>query len=274
MKTELLLKQMSGALVMALACSVCPWAHCQTLEKPTMIEPVVRIAGCDILLSFEGEDLREDTQRLIADDLAVVLQSVDEVSFSALTEKEHSVYEREHGLSVTHKLDLGCHRKFLPDVLRTRLGPAVQIGQAHSLIIASEVVDAYQKALKLKGSHPVMFERVDDFLGTLRTPEAREQVAADSQKARNLFYFYKVEPWEQDEHYRMNLLPGPSASVRRPSLLDFTTLRAVLKDEAAPEMPAFRTLICAKEGGKEYVDKWPPFVYVEGQWRILISPSL
>jgi hypothetical protein len=140
------------------------------------------------------------------------------------------------------------------------------------LLVDKAVVDAYQKALRMKRSRPVMFSQVDDFLAKLQDPEKRQEIARNPQKAREMFYFHKMKPWGRDEYYRNNLLPGSSAIIGRPSLLDFTTLRALFRESTEPETPAFLSVIQTREDGKEYTAKWPPFVYVDGHWHILVSP--
>jgi hypothetical protein len=235
-------------------------------------EPTVTIAGDEFSLSFLPEDVQPETKAVIADDLQLILGRLDEATFEAFGDEDRSLYEKRFQTTVTHRLKLGEQKRWLPKVLRTRFGVAVKMADTYHLLVDKAVVDAYQDALKQKQKRPGIFTQFDEFLAKLQVPEKRREIARDPEKAREMFYFHKMEPWERDEYYRRNLLPGPSATIRRPSLLDFTTLGTILNETIEPDIPAVLTVIQTREGGKEYVAKWPPIVYVDGHWRILVCP--
>jgi hypothetical protein len=232
----------------------------------------VTIAGEEFSLSFLPEDVPPEIKTVIADDLQLIVGRLDEATFEPIGDEDRSLYKKRYQAAVTHRLNFGDQKQWLPKVLRTHFGVALKVADTYHLLVDRAVVDAYQEALRLKQSSSVMFSQVDDFLAKLQDPEKRRKIARDPQKAREMFYFHTMEPWGRDEYYRSNLLPGPSATIRRPSLLEFTTLGALFRESTEPDIPAFLTVIQTREHGKEYVAKWPPFVYVEGHWHILVSP--
>lgn len=244
----------------------------QEKAPPRAPEVTVTIAGEEFSLSFLPEDVPPETKTVIADDLQSIVTRLDEAAFEPIGDEDRSLYNKRYQAAVTHRLNFGEQKQLLPKVLRKHFGVALKVPNTYHLLIDKAVVDAYQEALRLKQSRPVMFSQVDDFLAKLQDPEKRRRIARDPQKAREMFYFYKMEPWRRDEYYRSNLLLGPTATIRRPSLLEFTTLGALFRESTEPDIPAFLTVIHTRDNGKEYVAKWPPFVYVEGHWHILVSP--
>ncbi|NQT93575.1 MAG: hypothetical protein HQ559_12515 [Lentisphaerae bacterium] len=250
--------------------SVSVQAQEKTTTRPQ--EVTVTMAGQKFPLSFLAEDVPPETKAMIADDLQLTLGGLDEATFTEIADEHRSSYVNRYQAAVTHRLNLGEQKQWLPKVLTARFGVAVKVADTYHLIVHQRVIDAYKEALQLKQRRPVMFNRVDDCLAKLQTPKKRQEIARDLRKAREMFYFHKMEPWGRDEHYSRNLLPDPSATIRRPSLLDFTTLGALFRDSSVADIPAFLTLFRTRKDGKEYVAKWPPFVYVDGQWRILVFP--
>jgi hypothetical protein len=227
-----------------------------------------RIGGQEFRLLFPMTNVPPETKVVIATDIQLVLAGIEKASFSEIADNNRPRYVEQYQTAVTHRLNLDNQERWLPKALRGHLGMAVKAGDTFHLIIPQVVLDAYKKALEMKKRDPVMFSRVDDLLAKLQDAEKRREIAHDPLKARQMFYFHMMKPWDEDRYYSKNLLPA--FTIRRPSLLEFTSLGVLLRDTSAPDIPAFLTLLRAENDGKEYVEKWPPFVYVDGQWRILV----
>lgn len=258
-------------VVFAAVCAFMSAAVWVQRKEPTRsMEFAVTKAGEKFPLSFLAEGVPPETKRVIAEDLQLILGRLGEVNFEEIAHDDRSSCLERYQVAVTHRLSLGDQKQWLAKVLRTHFGVAIKVDNTYHLLVAKEVVDAYQEALGFKQRRPVVFSQFDEFLEQLQDPEKRRDIARDPQKARQIFYFHKMDPWREDEYYTRNLLPSHSATICRPSLLDFTTLDAILRDNTESYIPAVLTLIQTREDDKEYVAKWPPFVYVDGHWRILV----
>ena len=244
----------------------------QEMTPTNVQQATVSIAKQKYSLLFEGQNLSIEEKKMIADDIELILSDVKNVAFRKITNVNIHSHAKTNQNAVTYRLDLQKHKRWLPEVLRRDLGIAVKADLGYHLVINRTITKAYKEALEFRNERPAMFERLNDFVEIMQTPKKRHAIALNPQKARDMFFFYKMKPWKDDDYYRKNLPPDPSSTIRHPSILEFTTLREFFPQSTISDTPAFVTLIRSEEDGVQHVAKWPPFVYVDGRWRILVSP--
>ncbi len=253
----------------------------QVIETAPAQEVRTKIGAQEFSLLFPRTNVPTETKVAIATDLQLVLAGMEKATFAEITDKDRRRYMGQYETAVTHRLDLDNHKGWLPKALREHFGMAVKAGETFHLVIPQVVLDSYKKALEMKKRNPVMFSQVDDFLATLQNAEKRQEIASDPRKAREMFYFYMMKPWKNDDYYTTNFKPQQSLTIRHPSLLEFKTVWAFFResgelsdlDPVAIDILGFTTLTQTTVDGIEYADnQWPFYVYVDGQWRILVCP--
>lgn len=235
-------------------------------EIPAKIE----VAGQQIPLIFERPELSPETRNAIAADIELNLSHLDKVVFHPRPDAHVQAPPSGYDRVITHDLaNIGGWP--MPNALRG-FGGAVRIDGRFHLLLSRRQIEAYEKALDFKERHREIFDKVGPFIATLRDPEKMRSIASDPERARDMFYFHEMPPWEKLETYAKNLHPNDSPlKIRAPSVLDFSRLRENPGFEDAPEdVLVFATVITYEKDGKKGAVKFPPFAYVDGKWRIMV----
>lgn len=248
-------------------------------KAPNTGRPEVAVTIGDVkhVLLFEDPDIATEVRTTIGADIEQILRSVDNVAIETIGGKHRNVLERKYHL-VLYQLTMPHYKRFLPEVLQNHFGVGIRLGSTYYLAIHEKVIHEYQKAHKLKQEHFEKFKRVDDFLALFNNRKARQHAAESIEGARRFFYFHEMEPWHAYQKYArdLGLPPGGFLRIAPPSLLDFRLAKNVSGLRFGKDMGnnvLFVSVVRFKEDavGEERVEK-VPFVYSDGQWRMLVYP--
>lgn len=252
--------------------------------KPANVDSLkpleVTIGGKMVPLLFEGPELTDAEKHIICLDLEYLLNTVPKPVFLKLkTESDDptplKVDGFEHAVSHVLKLE-DSQRQWFPSILKQRLGAAIEIEGRYHLLVHSRVTEAYKEMLSRNQPWEDMIKKLDVFMTNLLTPAKRKAIANDPRKARDLFFFYRMDPWDDDGEYRKLLLDDKAigcSRMRRPSLLECKTMDKLLyvQDATIAQIPACFVLTLVGEK-QSYIERWPPLIYRDGNWRILMFP--
>ncbi|MDT8389714.1 MAG: hypothetical protein RRC34_04295 [Lentisphaeria bacterium] len=248
--------------------------------KHEISQPEVRITGETYPLIFEGPELTDEQKRLVIMDWEYLLATVKKPVFLKVeTLPREDVVQKTRGFehAVTHvlKLDEKSQRQWLPPILQQRLGVAVEIEGRYHLVIHPRVTAAYKEILSQKHPWPEMLKKLDAFMADLTDPAKRQVIANDPQKAREMFFFYKMDPWDDDQAYTGIFLDDDArtCTMRRPSLVEFKTMDKLLyvEDPTIADIPSC-FILSHPDVPHPYVDRWPPIIFKDGKCRVLMFP--
>lgn len=156
----------------------------------------ITIAGTNIFLFFEAQDIPRELQKFIASDLERCLSGATQVVWEAKSNAEEI-----RGILVTHSLK-GWRYGDLPYVIKYSFGAGMTEDGMVKVIICRELIDAYKDALALVKKRPVMFARLDEFLVLLSDRKRLEQLAEDRKAVRRMCHFINETPPSDDQYYK------------------------------------------------------------------------
>jgi len=237
------------------------------------LRPVtVKIAGEDYPLLFEGAELSQERRNVIAADIEFLLSDLNKATFVEIGEKGGEFCAGDYNHAVTHWLNIEELERWLPNAMMKYFGAAVKVDESYGLVVCQALTKVYSAILERSMQWPSILKQLDEFMAILRTPERRRVIALDPEKAREMFFFCGMKPWEEDEPYRSNLLGDACYKMRRPSLLEFNILDKFCLGSQPAEAPVCCVLMQEEKTSGGSVDRWPPFVYANNRWHILVLP--
>jgi len=239
----------------------------QSEKGPRITEPLiaVTIGGVEHLLLFEEPDIPMKTRTAIAADIQQIFAHLSTVPLKASADKERSHSERKYHMG-RYWLTAPHYKTWWPEVLRTYFGQGIRHGNTYYLIIHEKLSQEYREALKLKQAHSEEFEQFHEFLALFNDREARRQAAETMEGARGFFYFHDMEPSDDYGEYleALGLAHGTRMRIHPPSVLAFSIDKEL--GDALVTSCVFRY---READGDEYNQKMP-FIYYNGQWRMLV----
>ena len=232
----------------------------ETQDNPTNL---IRVAGQEFPLLFETPDISDALMDAIIHDVELNLSHIEHITLQINISNEPEDSDQSSHLTATHLLDEGRQERFFPDVYEKYFGGVILSNGVASIIIRSELIKEYERALDFKAQNLAMFDRLDEFLSRLRSKEFLKAIENDSEVAQNTFFFDR--PPGKGYNYA-NELSGflKTVTIRDPSILDFSP-----QTYGEKEGVLCLTLITWKDTSLDPVLKgFPQFVYIDGEWRL------
>jgi hypothetical protein len=177
----------------------------------------ITIAGTNIFLFFEAQDIPRELQKFIASDLERCLSGATQVVWKAISPAIESRGDR-----ITHYLD-GWEYGDLPYSIKRGFGSGVVHNGKIMARISHIAIDAYKDAQALVKKEPAMFARLDEFLALLADRKRLEQLVDDRKAVRRMFHFVSEPPPSDDQYYK-DIVKFADLRIYPPSVLEVRLL--------------------------------------------------
>ena len=229
-------------------------------DNPTNL---VRVAGQEFPLLFETPGISDALKDAIIHDVELNLSHFEHITLKKNISNEPENPSQTSQLIATHLLDEGRQERFFPDVYEKYFGGVILSNGVASIIIRSELIKEYERALDFKAQNLAMFDRLDEFLSRLRSKEFLKAIENDSEVAQNTFFFDR--PPGKGYNYA-NELSGflKTATIRDPSILDFRSHTYGEKEGVC----CVTLITWPKDMSEPILKGFPQFVYIDGEWRL------
>lgn len=248
-------------------------------EVADLVQDVsITIADKKFVLLFEKQDVPLSLKNTIAADIERTLSYVPKVLLEK-QKKERKLSTEHVNVVITHMLLTDVKSLGLPSIAASSLlpeclqdahfGETAIIRDTYYLVIRKKVIEAYTHARNLKKNHPVMFEKLDDFIELLENNTKLQRISQDWETCNSYIYRHgdvsrrNALKWVKE-------LASLNMRVVHPSLLEVRYLRNVDGQSLDYPKDAFviASIIKMTKNGTERFDKLPLGAYVNGEWRI------
>lgn len=227
----------------------------------------IRVAGQEFTVLFEVSGVSGLLKRDILNDIELNLSHLDHIELRPLESDDPGQLFR---VTVTHVLDEGRQERLFPSVLEKYFGGAILSEGSYQIVIHEELINAYERAVKYREDHPVMFRKLEVFLKQLRDMDFIAQIEHQKDTAER-FIAFDVEPSLSYDYGRELSGLLKHGDIRRPSLLDFNSV--VYNGENAVR---FSTVIGWPESmsTEPFTKGFPQFIYLDEEWRVYVPKML
>lgn len=224
----------------------------------------VKVAGQEFPLLFESPNISDVLKDMIVHDVELNLSHFEHITLRDVSDEPVDPGQVS-SLTATHLLDEGRPERLFPEVFERYFGGVIVSNGVPRIIVRDELIKEYEGALDYKEQHPVMFDRLDEFLSRLRDSGFAEKVAQDEALARSV-NFFNYPPSREYAHETSVFLK--SVTIRNPSILDFYPAENYGAKEGVVCMPL---IIWPKGMSLEPVMKGAPlFIYIDEEWHLYV----
>jgi len=215
---------------------------------------------------FFPKDLDRELKQVIALDLSIVYGDIEDFE---ILEVDPPLVATSAGVKyeLNEYIDFRGSGRYFPDEIGGIYIYETTIGR--QVFVSDQIIEAYRIAKNRRDENPVIFKRLEDFLDVMNH---LDRVSVEAPEGR--FYLFKEAKMYEKE--MMETLSPKSFQdaygryrYRTPSLLEvkkgkeFDSLLQDLGDK-------FVAKVYAYDQSDKISDGSPPFVYDEGQWKLLI----
>jgi hypothetical protein len=217
----------------------------------------LQVAGLDISISYP-DHTSERLKKQIHEDIVLIFQHMKRHSFVEIS-GEMTMEQNGRSLELQRFLNFEGPGAYRPDELDGKFGGIARINGEESLIMPSQLVDAYRSALRLKEKHSEKYEKLEKFIMTVN--QATREQPVDLSPNQLLWTGESSIP-------EPNQIPDAvknfsAVSLRQPSLLDYFEPT----DQQNKNLPNLATKTLILESGTDIPGSEQVLVFQGGRWK-------